>query len=188
MTKLPNKTSLAEQKSLLRAEIRRLKKLQLPDDLQAWSAAICEKVMALPEWQSARTVLLYAALPDEVQTLSLQEEALACGKRLLLPVVQGDQLNLRFYTHQTPMCKGSFNIDEPQGEDFLHYETIDLAIIPAMAYDREGHRLGRGKGYYDRLLPHLQCPLVGIVYPFQVLEKIPAETWDIPVRRVITIG
>ena len=73
MTKLPNKTSLAEQKNLLRAEIRRLKKLQLPDDLQAWSAAICEKVMALPEWQSARTVLLYAALPDEVQTLSLQD-------------------------------------------------------------------------------------------------------------------
>ena len=73
MTKLPNKTSLAEQKSLLRAEIRRLKQLQLPDDLQVWSTAFCEKVMALPEWQSARTVLLYAALPDEVQTLSLQD-------------------------------------------------------------------------------------------------------------------
>ena len=70
MTKLQNKLSLAEQKNLLRAEIRRLKKEQSPAHLQAWSDEICRRVIELPEWQSAQTVLLYASLPDEVQTVS----------------------------------------------------------------------------------------------------------------------
>lgn len=182
-----NNLTLSETKKALRAEIRQLKALQSAEDLQHWSLEICQQVMALPEWQAARTVLLYAALPDEVQTLSLQEAALASGKRCLLPVVQGDTLSLRLYERDTIMHKGSFQIDEPEGSDFLDYAAIDLAIIPAMAYDAQGHRLGRGKGYYDRLLPQLSCPLVGIAYPFQMLKKIPVEAWDIPVRRVITL-
>ena len=173
-------------KTELRAYIRRMKAEALAEDLRAWSVEICARVMQLPEWKAAKTVLLYAALADEVQTEILREEALAAGKRLLLPVVQGEQLALRLYTSETPMRRGPFNIEEPEGSDFSDYANIDLAVVPAMAYDAKGNRLGRGKGYYDRLLPQLQCPLIGIVYPFQMLAEIPAEPWDVSVHRVIT--
>lgn len=182
-----SQTTNAQEKQALRSEIRRLKRLQRSEDLRVWSEKICGRVLELNEWRQASTVLLYAALPDEVNTEGLQEAALAAGKRCLLPVVQGDILKLRPYTRATVMQSGPFHIAEPFGEDFVDYAAIDLAIIPAMAYDLEGHRLGRGKGYYDRLLPLLNCPLIGIAYPFQILEKIPVEPWDIPVRRVVSV-
>lgn len=173
-------------KTELRAYIRRMKAESRAEDLRVWSAEICARVMQLPEWKAAKTVLLYAALADEVQTEILREEVLAAGKRLLLPVVQGEQLVLRLYTSETPMRKGAYNIEEPEGCDFSDYANIDLAVVPAMAYDAKGNRLGRGKGYYDRLLSQLQCPLIGIVYPFQMLAEIPTEPWDVSVHQVIT--
>ena len=79
---------------------------------------------------------------------------------------------------------------EPQGKDFTELEKIDLAIIPGMAFDKEGNRLGRGKGYYDRLLQQLRdCTIykIGICFDFQFLDHIPTEPHDIPVDEVITL-
>ena len=96
-------------------------------------------------------------MKDEVQTHAFIEKW-SRSKRIILPVVTGDELELRVYTGPQDLAIGSYGIAEPTGAPFTDYETIDLAVIPGVAFDRYGHRLGRGKGYYDRLLPQIPAP------------------------------
>lgn len=168
----------------MKQELRKLirsRKAAFPmEERRAQSTDICERVMQTEQWKKAQTVLLYHALPDEVDTTLL----LTCtDKHILLPVVVGDDLELREYQGET--CEGAFHIQEPVGKVFTDYEKIDLAIIPGMAFDREGHRLGRGKGYYDRLLPRLtHAYRLGICFPFQRLDAVPCEEHDIAMHGV----
>lgn len=106
-------------------------------------------------------------------------------KRIILPVVTGDELELRVYTGPQDLAIGSYGIAEPTGAPFTDYETIDLAVIPGVAFDRYGHRLGRGKGYYDRLLPQIPASKVGICFPFQLIEEVPAEAFDFRMDTII---
>lgn len=174
-------------KTELRKKIRGLK-AEHQANFPTWSAEICRKVHAMPRWQSARTVLLYHALPDEPDLQSLLDEALLEGKQVLLPVVVGDDLVLKHFRGKENLREGAFHILEPIGEDFPleEYQQIDLALIPGMAFDRTGHRLGRGRGYYDRLLPRLpHTYTLGICFPFQLLDTIPFEPHDIAVDEVL---
>lgn len=174
-------------KTELRNYILRQKAEQQANFL-VWSQAICRKVMQMARWQSAHTVLLYHALPDEPDLQPLLDAALTEGKRVLLPVVVGDDLVLKYYEGHASLREGAFHILEPVGEDFplARYAQVDLALIPGMAFDHQGHRLGRGRGYYDRLLPRLpRVHTVGICFPFQLLPVVPAEPHDIPVHEVL---
>lgn len=106
---------------------------------------------------------------------------------MLLPTVTGNDLTLHRYEGDTSLATGtSFGILESIGSLFTDYASIDLAIIPGMAFTPQGDRLGRGRGYYDRLLPRLSCPLVGLAFPFQILDTIPCEPHDIRMNQVIT--
>ncbi|MBQ9201178.1 MAG: 5-formyltetrahydrofolate cyclo-ligase [Bacteroidales bacterium] len=175
----------AALKKELRQEIRRRKQLISSEEKAHLSRELCRQITQLPQWQKARTVLLYHALDDEVSTRDLLE-GWAGKKTLLLPVVDGEDLLLKPYSAAVGMTRNRWDILEPSAaEAFTDYQAIDLALIPGMAFDRAGHRLGRGKGYYDRLLPRLSCPTIGLCFPFQKLEKIPVEPWDIPVQRVL---
>lgn len=136
-----------------------------------------------------KTVLLYASLKDEVPTLKLLE-SLKC--RVVLPCVVSDtELELREYTGPADLrIQGKFSIPEPIGALVADYSTIDVAIIPGMAFDSDGNRLGRGKGYYDRLLAHPcfdNIPLYGLCYDFQMLDHIPSGPHDRKVDHVIVI-
>lgn len=134
-------------------------------------------------FQSAQTVLLYFSMNDEVHTHAFIEKWSGL-KTILLPVVTGDLLELRVYTGNNGMATNLYGIPEPQGEAFTDYKQIDLAIIPGVAFDRNGNRLGRGKGYYDRLLPLIKAPKIGICFPFQLIEEIPTEAFDISMNIV----
>lgn len=139
-------------------------------------------------FRAAHTVLLYSSLPDEVDTHTFIRRWEGY-KRILLPVVVSDsELELRVYTGSGNMRRGAFNIDEPAGAAFTDYGSIDLAVIPGVAFDRHGNRLGRGRGYYDRLLARLGLagvPTIGVCFDFQKLDAIPAETHDIAVGEVL---
>ena len=173
----------------LRQQIRTQKRRLSAAEMAVMSEVICSKVLALASWQEAGTLLLFYPLPDEVDVRMLIKDAFERGKRVLLPVVKGDELELHLYEGEASLKEGAFGIMEPTGPLFApkHYDEIELAVIPGMAFDSAGHRLGRGKGYYDRLLPHLKAAkLIGICFSFQFLEEVPAEAHDISVCKVIS--
>ena len=124
-------------------------------------------------------------MKDEVQTHDFIEKW-SKNKRILLPVVVENDLELRLYSGTQSLCIGSYGIEEPVGKAFTDYHSIDLVVVPGVAFDASGHRLGRGKGYYDRLLPHIPAYKAGICFPFQLVEEVPSEEFDIRMDAVIT--
>lgn len=171
-------------KKELRKHIRSLKASYSLEELEDMSRIGIERLVSHPLYKNARCVLLYHSLPDEVNTHTLIAEA-SSEKTILLPTVVGEELELHEYYSTSNTHTGAFNIVESEGSLFTDYSKIDLAVIPGMAFDKDGNRLGRGKGYYDRLLPHLTCPVIGLCFPFQLLEHIPHEAHDKAVQLVI---
>ncbi len=169
----------------LRKEIAGRKKLYTTEQLNTWSELIRKKIENLEIFRSARTVLLYHSLPGEVQTqpmLSGWQNQKTC----LLPQVVENNLLLRKYNGEESLRKGTLNILEPTGELFDTWKDIDLVLVPGLAFDRRGNRLGRGKGYYDRFLCQVSAPTIGICFDFQIEKNIPINEFDVPVQRVIT--
>lgn len=172
-------------KKELRTFIRQQKATYSPEQLKMMSANVINALCSHHLYKTSKTILLYHSLPDEVNTHQLIADACK-EKTVLLPTVVGDELELHIYTPSSATHTGSFSIVESEGPLLTDYKSIDLAIIPGMAFDKEGNRLGRGKGYYDRLLPHLNCPSIGICFPFQLLAHVPSEEFDRKVNEVIS--
>lgn len=182
-------TSIGMDKKTWREEIRRRKKTYSTDELKTMSAKIIEAVKQSERWKTARCVLLYHALADEVDTRQWIAEA-AKEKKVLLPHVTGEtSMELCLYEGENSLTVGTYGIMEPHGTAFTAYEDVELAIVPGMAFDRACHRLGRGKGYYDRLLPLLTGAYrMGICFPFQFIEgTLPVTVTDMKMDEVMTI-
>lgn len=168
-------------KKELRQYIRQQKKAYTQEQLVEMSTPIVQKLLAHPHIQAAKIIMLYASLTDEVYTHDLIKQLSAQGKTILLPVVTGEHtMKICYYTGENQVKEGSFGIMEPMGEEFTNYQQIDVALIPGMAFDKHGNRLGRGKGYYDRFLS--QAPSVykiGVCFPFQRVDEVPTEENDV---------
>ena len=158
-----------------------------PQQLDEQSAAIIRRLLAHPRVKGAQTILLYYSLDDEVNTHEVVDRLVAEGKHVLLPAVLNDtEMELRHYEGPKDLEGGFFNIMEPVGKPFSAYGEIDVAVIPGMAFDGRCNRLGRGRGYYDRLLPRIpDAYKIGICFDFQKLPGIPAEAHDMKVDEVI---
>lgn len=151
------------------------------------SAEIVAALAAHPAFRAANTILLYHSLKDEVDTHAFIRKW-SREKRILLPVVTGDDLELRLYTGPEDLTVGAYGIEEPTGARFTDYAAIGLIVVPGVAFDRDGNRLGRGKGYYDRLLPRIPSAYkIGICFPFQLVDEVPAEPFDIRMDEIITL-
>lgn len=162
-------------------------KIQQKSSASPQSAEILAALEAHPAFRAASTVLLYHSLKDEVDTHEFIRKW-SRKKRILLPVVVGDDLELRIYTGPEDMAIGAYGINEPTGELFTDYAAIEFIAVPGVAFDRSGNRLGRGKGYYDRLLPRIPSAYkAGICFPYQLVEEVPAEAFDIRMDEVITL-
>lgn len=133
----------------------------------------------------AENILLYHSLPDELPTREFLDKWNG-RKKFFLPRVNGLNLEILPYD-RSRMAMGAFHIEEPQGDDKADISQIEMVVVPAVAYDRRGNRVGRGKGYYDRLLSSTRATKVGVGYDFQLIdEEIPAEPHDVAVDIVIT--
>jgi 5,10-methenyltetrahydrofolate synthetase len=170
-------------KPLLREQMREAKR-QHADKMAGWSAEIVEKL-----WQQigeSRVVMAFWPLPDEVDVRPLIDRLVAEGRTVVLPKVTGDKtMELRRYTSQADLSEGAFHILEPVGEPFVDYEQIDVALVPGVAFDAAGHRLGRGRGYYDRFLAeHLAPRLIGVCFPFQRVAVVPVDAHDVVLDQI----
>lgn len=159
--------------------IRERKRHFSQQQLREMAFPIISRLLSNEEVAKANTLLLYHALPDEVPTDILLDTLLQRGKTILLPrVISDTDMSIHRYTCENDLTTGSYGILEPSGD--IYHGDIDLAIIPGMAFDTHNHRLGRGKGYYDRFLSlHPYIYKIGICFPFQFIDSIPVEPTDI---------
>lgn len=177
--------SIQQQKKELRNKIRSLKKLQSEVDRKMQSGAILAKLEKTALFKKAKTVLLYWSMPDEVHTHDFIEKWRR-EKTVLLPVVDGDLLKIRQYSGKSAMKPGEqFNIPEPNGPDFDNTSSIDLIIVPGMAFDSQCNRLGRGRGFYDKLLSSANAYKIGICFNYQYVNEVPIEEHDFKMELII---
>ena len=170
-------------KRALRKQMKINKAALTPEEKTAESCAVWQHIEALPCF-AASHILLYHSLPDELPTHDVIDKWYSMGKTIYLPVVVGDDLVVRQYTPEA-MQQGEFNIWEPTGKE-IDTDIIELIIVPGVAFDRQGNRLGRGKGYYDRLLSRTHATCIGVCYKCQLVEQIPAEAHDRTMHYVAT--
>lgn len=179
------------EKKEIRRRIKSEKARFTAAQLKEMSARTCLLLEHHRAFRTASTVLLYHSLPDEVSTRSLI--ASYCHmKTILLPAVIGEgRMELRVYQGDQQMKEGAFHISEPSTQPFTDYARINLAVIPGVAFDADGHRLGRGKGFYDQLLclpAFRQVRKLGLCFPFQLIPSLPTEAHDINMDEVLCLS
>lgn len=153
-------------------------------DKAAGAAKVFEQLERTAAFMLADRILMYHSLPDELTTHAFLEKW-SDRKHFYLPRVNGVNLDILPYD-RTRLEIGSFHIEEPVGDETVDVDSIELIIVPAVAYDRRRNRLGRGKGFYDRLLADSKATKIGIAYHFQLVDEIPTDPHDIPMDMVIT--
>lgn len=171
----------------LRRQIRQIKRQFTPQQLEELSLPIVARLRQ--RLREAQTIVAYYPLLDEVDIRPLLDEWIAEGKSVFLPKVTGDEtMELRRYTGRDDLQEGAFHILEPVGEQFADNASVDVVLVPGVAFDAAGHRLGRGRGYYDRFLNSLRTvpnELIGVCFDFQKVDEVPVDAFDIPVDEVI---
>jgi 5-formyltetrahydrofolate cyclo-ligase len=153
------------------------------------SARIRQRIAELREFLRARTVMVFAAMPDEVDTLPIIDDALAAGKSVALPYVRQEagQMDARIVRDVAgDLVPGVFGILEPRNCPIVDPGSIDFVLVPGRAVDRQGNRLGRGGGYYDRFLARIDAVRCACVFAAQVLDAVPHAAHDLPVHLIVT--
>lgn len=151
---------------------------------------ICENLMASDFYKNAETVLFYAALDDEINIDECIKSALSQGKRAALPVCLDDNGNMKFYYINSlkDIKIGFFGVREPDiniCEEVMDFSS-SVCIVPGIAYDKQGYRLGYGKGYYDRFLKNFTFISLGLCYNELMMNSLPTDEYDISVDYIIT--
>ena len=173
------------QKQQVRQQVRRQLNSLSEEEKDEQSTEIFEKLEKLPEFQCADIMLMYWSLPNEVATHNFIEKWSA-SKTILLPCVQDSELILKHYTEKSCLITGKYAVCEPATEQFSDYSKIDLCIIPGLAFDKHGNRLGKGKGFYDKFLPNINAVKIGVCFDIQLLDNVPCDDWDKKMDLVIT--
>lgn len=155
---------------------------------------IIEKILALPVFESAKSIALYHAFRNEVNLDALWHEAVHLNKKTFFPVINTNKnIKTMHFSEALPqdlLKENHFRIKEPTSEP-VDLAILDCLFIPLVGFDKAGFRLGMGQGYYDRMLADLRkinaaCCLIGIAYDFQYLTELPHDPWDIPLDMVVT--
>lgn len=177
---------MLEKKKILRKIIKVRVSAISPEERKKREEILHNNLFSMPEFVAARTVMLFANLPDEIDTFSLIDKCIAMGKKVFLPVINGDDMTACEFTGEYRV--GRYDIKEPitPHSSLLTPNSIDFVLVPGVAFSPNGYRLGRGRGYYDKFLSK-QTDLftVGVCFREQFYLDIPTEPHDIPMRKVI---
>lgn len=187
---MPDRDSTRHAKIAMRRELASRRRILPPQIITRVGRRVCELICDSPEFAAAGTIALYAALPDEVPTQPLFEAALASGKRILLPRISAqDCLEFGVVKDWKQLRVGRFGVLEPEPESpGVPLATGHLVIVPGVGFTPQGHRLGRGKGYYDRALAAAEgAPgLFGLCFSCQLVVDLPSEAHDQRVQAVVS--
>ena len=172
-------------KKALRAEIRAKKRAMTEEQIESASRRLGELFAACEQYRQAKTIYGYLPYNQEVRTVPMLERALADGKQVAVPKVYGDRMKFIYMTDLTRVEKGYANIPEPIDNEPVAEDPTALVLMPGLAFDAEGHRIGYGGGFYDKFLAEEpNHPTVALCYDFQLLEKLETDEFDIPVDLV----
>lgn len=183
----------AVEKQNLRRYILRLRDRQSISEVEQKSADIVEQVLLLHEYVRARGIACYVSKDSEVNTRRLIRNALDRDKRVLVPVVKAGDIDL-FFSEVKDLGKelapGTFGILEPKQEFVrpVDLDAVDLIFVPGIVWDRDGYRLGWGRGYFDRVLTKLpeHVRSAGLAFNMQLINRVPRDQFDVPVDMVVT--
>lgn len=172
------------EKNEIRRKIKALRSMLIETEKMSAADEVFARLERTAAFLLADHILMYHSLPDELSTHRFLRKW-SGRKHFYLPRVNGVNLDILPYD-ETRLELGSFHIEEPTGQNTVSSGDIELIIVPGVAYDRKGNRLGRGKGFYDRLLASTRATKMGVGYEFQLVDEIPAESHDIKMDFVIT--
>lgn len=168
----------------IRRKIKNLRTMLTEIERESAAAQVFERLEKTAAFLMSDHILMYHSLPDELSTKSFLRKW-GGKKRFYLPRVNGVNLEILPYD-ESRLELGAFHIEEPTGDDVVSADTLELIVVPAVAYDRKGNRLGRGKGFYDRLLSTVKATKIGVGYEFQLYDDLPTEAHDVPMDIIIT--
>ncbi len=171
-------------KNEIRKQMKEQRRALTAEQIEKASLQICEKVCASEDYKNAKTVCLYLSAYREVDTAPLLARCKADGKIVLLPATD-EHGNITLCIDKGTYKKGNFNITEPAREEVGDAKDVDLFVIPGLAFDKNGNRLGFGMGCYDRLLNGAKGYKIGICYVFQYVDALPSDAHDIKMDEVI---
>lgn len=173
-------------KKALRRAIAAQKKAMTEDEIRDKSAKLTERFLITDYYRNAQTIYGYLPYNQEVRTIPLLEQALRDGKRVAVPKVYGDEMRFLYIEDMSGIAPGSFGIPEPIADAPIADDPQALVLMPGLAFDSEGNRMGYGGGFYDRFLAEEpEHPTVALCYDFQMLPKLETEAHDIPVNLVL---
>ncbi len=173
-------------KNALRAEIRAKKRAMTAQEIEEKSAALAKAFYETAEYKNAKTIYGYLPYNQEVRTTQMLAHALADGKQVAVPKVYGDEMKFILLSDLSQVAKGYAGIPEPIADGPVAADPTALVLMPGLAFDPEGHRLGYGGGFYDKFLAaEPDHPTLALCYDFQMLPHLDTESYDIPVDRVL---
>ena len=173
-------------KKELRKKIREQKRAMTPERIEQASGKLGELFRATELYRNAKTIYGYLPYNQEVRTVPMLEQALADGKRVAVPKVYGDEMKFIYLTDLTQVEDGYAGIPEPVADGPVADDPTALVLMPGLAFDKEGHRIGYGGGFYDKFLAQEpNHPTIALCYDFQMLGQLPTEEFDIPVDCVL---
>ena len=178
-------------KQPLRERIKRMLATMPPELAEARSVTICTHVTALAEFSRARTVMVYLAIAGEVDPTGIAQAAWSAGKTVVVPKVSWHDRSMAAIEYRSldeHMDVDRFGIRTPRQGSMVAGGELDMVVVPGLAFDRRGHRLGRGGGFYDRFLPGLPqgATLVAVAFDEQVVDDLPVDEHDHPVDMLVT--
>ena len=157
----------------------------MSDDAKAHEAAsVFKKIEQLELFARSNNIMLFSSLKDELPTHDVIKKW-AATKNIYLPRVNGENLEVVKF-EPNDMAVGSYNILEPTSSDLFPPEKLDLIIVPGVAFDPAGNRLGRGKGFYDRFLTQCTAPTIAVCFDCQLVEDLPTQPHDVKIMNVVT--
>ncbi len=173
-------------KTELRRRIRARKRAMTEEEIEMRSARLAQLFFASDAYKNAKTIYGYLPYNQEVRTVPMLAQALKDGKKVAVPKVYGDEMKFLYLDDLTAVAKGYAGIPEPIADGPVAQDETALVLMPGLAFDPQGHRIGYGGGFYDKFLAaEPNHPTLALCYEFQMLPQLDVEAHDIPVDTVL---